>query len=60
MIKYFLVLTMILSPVFARTIGAVAMTVNGEPITLYDINALSQKAHISKEDAVNALIQEKI
>ncbi|RUM66644.1 MAG: hypothetical protein DSZ05_03965 [Sulfurospirillum sp.] len=60
MIKYFLVLTMILSPIFARTIGAVAMTVNGEPITLYDINALSQKVHIPKEDAVNALIQEKI
>ncbi len=47
-------------PLFARTINAIAMTVNGEPITVYEIDQLSKKAKISKEDAVNALIQEKI
>ena len=60
MIKYFLVFTLFILPVFARTLDAVAMTVNGEPITLYEIKAFSKKAHIPKEDAVNALIQEKI
>ncbi len=60
MIKYFLVLTLVTIPVLAKTIGAIAMTVNGSPITLYEIKAFSKKAHIPIEDAVNALIQEKI
>ena len=60
MIKYFLIFTLIMLPVFARTLDAIAMTVNGEPITLYEIKAFSKKAHIPKEDAVNALIQQKI
>ena len=60
MIKYFLVFTLFILPVFFRTLDAIAMTVNGEPITLYEIKAFSKKAHISKEDAVNALIQEQI
>jgi parvulin-like peptidyl-prolyl isomerase len=49
-----------MSPLLAKTIGAIAMTVNGNPITLYEIKAFSKNAHIPKEDAVNALIQEKI
>ncbi len=60
MIKYLLVLLLVISPVFTKMIGAIAMTVNGEPITLYEINAMSSLNHISKEDAVNALIQQKI
>ncbi len=60
MIKYFLVFTLFVLPGLAKMLDAVAMTVNGEPITLYEIKAFSQKAHITKEDAVNALIQEKI
>lgn len=60
MTKYFLIFLLIAVPLFARTINAIAMTVNGEPITVYEIDQLSKKAKISKEDAVNALIQEKI
>ncbi len=60
MIKYFLVFFLIVLPLFSKTIGAIAMTVNGDPITLYEINQLSKRAKISKEDAVNALVQEKI
>jgi parvulin-like peptidyl-prolyl isomerase len=60
MIKYFLAFVLIMSPLCAKTIGAIAMTVNGSPITLYEIKAFSKNAHIPKEDAVNALIQEKI
>ena len=60
MIKYFLAFLLIAMPTFARILDAVAMTVNGNPITLYEINQFSKQNHISKEDAVNALIQEKI
>ncbi len=60
MIKYFLAFLLISTSLWARTIGAIAMTVDGEPITLYEIDQLSKRAKISKEDAVNALIQEKI
>ena len=60
MIKYFLAFTLLVTPIFAKTIGGIALTVNGNPITTYEVNNLSKKAHISKEDAVNALIQEKI
>ncbi len=60
MIKYILGFLLIITPGFTKMIGGIAMTVNGEPITLYEINAMHQRAHISKEDAVNALIQQKI
>ncbi len=60
MIKYFFAFLLVVMPLLARTIGAIAMTVNGNPVTLYEIETFSQKNHISKEDAVNALIQSKI
>ncbi len=60
MIKYLLSFLLILTPGFTKMIGGIAMTVNGEPVTLYEINTMHQRAHISKEDAVNALIQQKI
>ncbi len=60
MIKYFLVLLAFTLTLSARTIGAIAMTVNGNPITLYEIDTFAKQNHISKEDAVNALIQQKI
>ncbi len=60
MIKYFLVFMLIVTPIFSKTIGAVALTVNSNPITVYEIQKLSTQKKISKEDAVNSLIQEKI
>jgi parvulin-like peptidyl-prolyl isomerase len=60
MIKYFLVLLAFTFTLSAKTIGAIALTVNGDPITLYEIETFAKRNHISKEDAVNALIQQKI
>ncbi len=60
MIKYFLILAIVQISLFAKTVGAVALTVNSNPITIYEIQKLSRQKHISKEDAVNSLIQEKI
>jgi len=60
MIKYFSVLLAFTLTLSAKTIGAIALTVNGNPVTLYEINTFAKQNHISKEDAVNALIQQKI
>ena len=60
MIKYFFAFWLFVLPALAKTVGAIALTVNGNPITTWEIEQLHQKAHIPKEDAVNALIQERI
>ncbi len=60
MIKYFLVFALSVIPLFSKTIAAVALTVNSNPITVYEIQKLSAQQKISKEDAVNSLIQERI
>ena len=44
----------------ARMIGGVSMTVDNEPITLAEIRTFQKQNHISKEDAVNALVQKKL
>lgn len=43
---------------FAGVINAVAITVNGEPITLYDIDKTMVQKNVSKNKAVNDLIDE--
>ena len=57
MIKILTVLALMFSFSFARMIGGVAMTVDNEPITLAEIKTFQKQNHISKEDAVNALVQ---
>lgn len=60
MSKYFLIFLLIVSTLSSKMIDAISITVNGDPITLSEIRTFSQKNHLSKEDAVNALIQQKI
>ena len=44
----------------ARVINAIAVLVNGEPITTYEIKEFAKKNHVSINDATNALIQQKL
>ena len=60
MIKIFTLLALLLTLSNARMIGGVAMTVDNEPITLLEIRNFQQQNKISKEDAVNALVQKKL
>jgi hypothetical protein len=60
MIKILTVLALMMTLSFARMIGGVSMTVDNEPITLAEIKAFQTQNKISKEDAVNALIQRKL
>jgi DNA-binding Lrp family transcriptional regulator len=60
MIKILTVLALMMTLSFARMIGGVSMTVDNEPITLAEIRAFQKQNKISKEDAVNALIQRKL
>lgn len=56
--KYILALLLIISTSYAGLINGIAVIVNDEPITLYDIDNKIQKEHISKEEAVRNLIDE--
>lgn len=60
MIKYLagLSLSAILS--FAGMIGGVSMTVDNQPITVYEVQSFMQQYKLSAEEAVNRLIQRKI
>jgi len=60
MIKKLLVLGLFVSFGFSRMIGGVAVIVDGLPITTFEIKDFAQKNHISINDAVNALIQQKL
>ena len=60
MIKILTVLTLAMSIGFAKMIGGIAMTVDNEPITLSEIRVFGQQNRLSKEDAVNALVQKKL
>jgi len=60
MIKKLLVLGLFVSFGFSRMIGGVSVLVNGQPITTYEIKDFARKNHISTNDAVNALIQDKL
>jgi len=60
MIKKLLVLGLFVSLGFSRMIGGVAIVVDGLPITTFEIKDFAQKNHISIDDAVNALIQQKL
>jgi len=60
MIKIFTILALLSSLSFARMIGGISMTVDNEPITLSEIKTFQTMNKISKEDAVNALVQKKL
>ncbi len=60
MIKIFTVLALTMTVSFSKMIGGISMTVDNEPITLSEIRTFQQQNKISKEDAVNALVQKKL
>ncbi|NPA03296.1 MAG: hypothetical protein GXO61_00370 [Epsilonproteobacteria bacterium] len=52
---------LLLSPLaFAKVIDAIAIVVNGEPITTYEIAKTAQKYRLPPEKAVDMLIQRKL
>lgn len=56
MYKFLLALVLCSSLTYASTINGIAITVNDEPITLYDIEKTMSVNKISKNDAVSYLI----
>jgi parvulin-like peptidyl-prolyl isomerase len=60
MIRYFMGFTLFLTTSFAGLIGGVSITVDNEPITLYEIQSYVIQHKIPVEEAVNRLIQKKI
>lgn len=60
MIRYFISLTLFMTASISSMIGAVSMSVDNEPITLYEIQTLSMQHQISKKEAIDRLIQMKI
>ena len=45
---------------FANVIDAIALVVNNEPITTYEIIKTAQNLHISKKEAIDLLIRKKL
>jgi len=60
MIKKLLVLGLFATFSFSRMIGGVAILVDGMPITTFEIKDFASKNGLSIDDAVNALIQQKL
>jgi len=60
MIKYLTSFSLMVTTSFAALIGGVSMTVDNEPITLYEIQSNSIQNKLSIEETVNRLIQKKI
>ncbi len=58
--KIVISLLVIISCSFAKLVGGVSIVVNNEPITLYEIDQTTKKYQISKNEAVDILIQQKI
>jgi parvulin-like peptidyl-prolyl isomerase len=60
MIKILTVVSLLSMTLFARMIGGIAMSVDGEPITVNEIKRFQTATKLSKEDAINALIQQRL
>jgi parvulin-like peptidyl-prolyl isomerase len=58
--KYLISLTLSMTTAFAGLVGGISMTVDSEPITLYEIQSYTMQNKVSVEEAVNRLIQKKI
>jgi len=57
-LRVFLIWIFLINLVYAGLINAIAILVNNEPITLYDIDLKMQKEYISKKEAIDKLIEE--
>ncbi len=60
MIRIAFIFSLMWVTIQAEMIGGIAMVVDNSPITLSEIKNFQQKNNISREDAVNALIQKRI
>jgi len=60
MLKALFLLGVIVTLSFSRMVGGVAILVDGMPITTFEIKDFAKKNHLSINDAVNALIQQKL
>jgi hypothetical protein len=56
--KYLLGIVFGASVAYAGMVNAIAVTVNNEPITLYDIDTEAQKSSLSKQDAFSKLVDQ--
>lgn len=60
MLKILLILSILATFGFSRIVGGVAMLVNGDPITIYELKSFASKNGISMDDAVSSLVQQKL
>ena len=60
MLKTILLLTIFSSFAFSRVVGGIAILVNGSPVTTYELKSFARANHISMNDAVNSLVQQKL
>lgn len=52
--------TLLLSPANAATVDGVSVIINKEPITLFDVFKYSQRFNISKKEALDILVRQKL
>lgn len=52
--------TLLLSPANAGTVDGISLIINKEPITLYDVFKYSQRFNLSKKEALDILVQQKL
>jgi len=60
MLKTVLLLSVFVTFSFSRVVGGIAVLVNGTPITTYELKSFAKKNHISTNDALSSLIQQKL
>ncbi len=58
--RYLLLFMLLSASLFARVIDAIAIVVNDEPITTYEIEKSAHQLHIPLSQAVDLLIQKKL
>jgi len=56
----FLTLTLMLSFAHARMVDGIALIVEGEPVTTEEIRKVQSRAHVSKQQAIDLLIQDRL
>ena len=53
-------LTLFFSPLNASTVDGISLIINKEPITLYDIHKYSTRYNLSKKEALDVLVRQKL
>jgi hypothetical protein len=56
----FLFITLLCTFTYAKMMDAIAMIVEGEPITTAEIRLIQTQAHVSKQQAIDLLIQDRL